>query len=88
MAIRTWYTPRGDIYSHMRKWQSLAGIVRSSSSVRGPFDVAGAWTNQNKKNEMTKEKAKPKVEPLIQVWDTYVSTMLKNLLCVFPIGIA
>jgi hypothetical protein len=34
------------------------------------------------------EKAKPKVEPIIKVWDTYVSTMFKDLLCVFAIGIA
>jgi hypothetical protein len=34
------------------------------------------------------EKAKPKVEPIIEVWDTYVSTMFNDLLCVFPISIA
>jgi hypothetical protein len=34
------------------------------------------------------EKAKPKVEPIIDVWDTYISTVIKELLCVFPIGSA
>jgi hypothetical protein len=34
------------------------------------------------------EKDKQKVEPIIEVWDTYISTMFKDLLCVFPIGIA
>jgi hypothetical protein len=34
------------------------------------------------------EKAKPIVEPIIEVWHTYVNTMFKDLLCVFPNGIA
>jgi hypothetical protein len=34
------------------------------------------------------EKAKTKVEPKIKVWDTYINTMFKDLLCLFPIGIA
>jgi hypothetical protein len=54
-----WYAPRGDIYSRMRKWQSLAGIVIICSSVRGPFDVVGNWTNK-KRYEMTKGKSKIK----------------------------
>jgi hypothetical protein len=42
--------------------------VISCSLVRGPFDVAGAWTNQNLKNmKWLMEKAKPKVEPIIEV---------------------
>jgi hypothetical protein len=73
----------------MRKWQSLDGIIRSSSSDICPFDFAGAWTNQNKKNmKWLIEKAKPKVKSIIEVWDTYVSTAIKDLLCVSPIGIA
>jgi hypothetical protein len=73
----------------MRKWQSLAGIVIICWSIRGPFDIAGAWTNQNKKNmKWVREKAKPIVETIIEVWDTYVSTMFKDLICVFHIGIA
>jgi hypothetical protein len=34
------------------------------------------------------EKAKLKVEPIIEVWDIYVNTMFQDLLCVFSIGIA
>jgi hypothetical protein len=34
------------------------------------------------------DKAKPKVEPIIKVSDTYISTMFKDWLCIFPIGIA
>jgi hypothetical protein len=71
----------------MRKWQSLDGTDRSSLSDKCPFDVAGAWTNKNKIKWLIK-KAKPKVEPIIKVWDTYVSTIIKDLFCVFPIGIA
>jgi hypothetical protein len=33
----------------MRKRQSLDGTDRNSSSDNCPFDVAAAWTNQNKK---------------------------------------
>jgi hypothetical protein len=84
-----WNRPRGDIYSHMRKWQGLDRTDRSSSSDSCPFDVAGAWTNQNKKNmKWLIEKAKPKVEPIIEVWDTYISTIIKDLLYIFPISIA
>jgi hypothetical protein len=41
-----------------------------------------------KKMKWLREKAKPKVEPIIEVWDTYVITMFKDFLCVFPTGIA
>jgi hypothetical protein len=34
------------------------------------------------------EKAKPKVEPRIEVRDTYVGIIIKELLCVFLIGTA
>jgi hypothetical protein len=34
------------------------------------------------------EKAKRKVVSIIEVWDIYVSTMFKDLLCVFHIDIA
>jgi hypothetical protein len=34
------------------------------------------------------EKVKQKIETIIKVWDTYVNTMFKDLLCVFPISIA
>jgi hypothetical protein len=34
------------------------------------------------------QKAKPKVETIIEVWDTYVSTIVKDLFCVFSINIA
>jgi hypothetical protein len=37
---------------------------------------------------MANGKAKPKVEPIIKVLDTYVSTMFNDLLCVFTISIA
>jgi hypothetical protein len=40
------------IFTH-EKVIILVGIVRSSSSVNYLFDFAGAWTNQNKKYEMT-----------------------------------
>jgi hypothetical protein len=73
----------------MKMWQSLAGIVINYSSIRGSSDVAYAWINQNKKNmKWLMKKAEPKVEPIIELWDTYGSNMFKDSLCVFPIGIA
>jgi hypothetical protein len=79
-----WYTPQGNIYSRMRKWQILDGIVISCSYVRWPFNVEGARTNQNKKYEITNEKAKPKIELIIEVWDTYIKHHVQGpALCIF-----
>jgi hypothetical protein len=69
----------------MRKWQILDGTGRSSSSDICLFDVVGACTNVNKKWLI--DKAKPKVEPAIELGDTYISTIVKDLLCLFPFGV-
>jgi hypothetical protein len=76
---------------YIQAWGSDKALMKLSEVLHltsAPLILQVAGQIKIKNMKWLIEKAKPKVEQIIEVWDTYVSTIIKDLLYVFSISIA